>query len=305
MPTKTNASRKGKFTKGSSTKQTRYKFALNPNYTLKFRYQIYESVGLGYNDILGAIFAATRHVIPSCSLDILQRHRRVGRIQVELVKNNDNYSTGYVEIPLETELESALLIAAAIEAIPTIGPFKCLFKIDVIANTTAGKLSNLINRAVELYKTKLEFPPTVANYREMLKKKIQNASMIGLPDNIWAGVGYRGPQVIVVQGRNDVKRLVDMGRQNVMSCNGLNCPVSFFNCIESKKVTLLLDGDRGGTLILAKIVAKTSNPSQLNIAQVQEGKKIEQASKQQVDLAMARSVKWQEGVKTYHDGAQS
>ena len=179
LPAKTSVSRKGKSTKGNSSKQTRYKFAVNPNYTLKIRYQIYESVGLGYNDIFGAIFAATRHVIPSCSLDILQRYRRVGRIQVELVKNNDKYSTGYVEIPLETELESAQLTAAAIEAIPTIGLFKCLFKIDVIANTTAGKLSNLINRAVELYKTKLEFPPTIANYREMLKKKIQNASIVG------------------------------------------------------------------------------------------------------------------------------
>ena len=109
----------------------------------------------------------------------------------------------------------------------------------------------------------------------------------------------------MVQGRNDVKRLIDMGRQNVVSCNGLTCPASFFNCIEPKQVTLLLDGDRGGTLILEKIAAKIPNPSQLNIAQVQEGEKIEQASKQQVDLAMARSVKWQEGVKKYHSGAQS
>lgn len=283
-----------------SPKETKYKFALNPKYTIKCKYQIYNSVGLNYNDVLGAIFAASRQIFASCNLDLLQRQKKVGRIQAELIKNNEKISSGYVNIPLDCELEPVLLIAAAVELIPTVGPFNAIFKVDQILQTSANRLANLMERAIDLYKNKMKQPLSMVKYRQTLKSQIQKVSVVGLPDGLWAGLNYKSNEIIVVEGRNDVKNLINYGWTNVISCDGLNMPQSITKYLLNKNVILLFDGDRGGTFILEKIEKYLNDCAKVTVSQVEKGIKIEDANAENIAKALNMAVEHVTGLKTYY-----
>jgi len=77
---------------------------------------------------------------------------------------------------------------------------------------------------------------------------------IGL-DKIPAGPDIeKAEEVILVEGRADVINLVKHGIKNAIGVGGTSVPLALKPLCANKKVTVFLDGDRGGDLILKKLL---------------------------------------------------
>ena len=57
-------------------------------------------------------------------------------------------------------------------------------------------------------------------------------------------------EIIVVEGRADVINLLKHGFKNAIAMNGTNMPETISELAKKKTVTLFVDGDRGGNLII-------------------------------------------------------
>ena len=158
-------------------KISKFKYATRSNYTINAKFQIENSESITYNDVLGAVFASTRNILPKCGLDYLHKQKKVGRIYVDLRTNPNNLVLGYLKIPLDTDLENTLIIAASIIQVTNIGPFKCLFEITEITNDTASKLSKILKSAIDIYRTKYRNEHTIKDFKSKItQKRITNSN---------------------------------------------------------------------------------------------------------------------------------
>ena len=78
-------------------------------------------------DIIGAIFGQTEGLLgPEMNLNELQKVSKVGRIEVNTTASSTQ-TNGDALIPMSTDINTAALIAAAIESIDKVGPFQAKF----------------------------------------------------------------------------------------------------------------------------------------------------------------------------------
>ncbi|MEM2922258.1 MAG: toprim domain-containing protein, partial [Candidatus Bathyarchaeia archaeon] len=84
---------------------------------------------------------------------------------------------------------------------------------------------------------------------------------------------------IVVEGRADVLNLLRAGIKNAIACEGANISDTVVKLTQSKEVTLLLDGDRGGDIILEAMlrIAKVDY-----VARAPRGKEVEELTPKQI-----------------------
>ena len=162
-------------------------------------------------DIIGAIFGQTEGLLgPEMNLNELQKMSKVGRIEVNTTASSTQ-TKGDALIPMSTDINTAALIAVAIESIDKVGPFQAHFKLDAIDDVRTAKKKEIVDRAkdiVQKWSTK-----TISEGEEMLK----DVSDIGTAGKIAAfgreklacGSGvFDSPWIILVEGRADVINLL-------------------------------------------------------------------------------------------------
>ncbi len=209
-------------------------------------------------DIIGAIFGQTEGLLgPEMNLNELQKVSKVGRIEVNTTESSTQ-TKGDALLPMSTDINTAALIAAAIESIDKVGPFVAHFKLEAIDDVRSAKKKEIVDRAkdiVQKWSTK-----TISEGDEMLKDVSEGGggklATFGR-EKLTCGSGvFDSPWIILVEGRADVINLLRAGYDNALGIEGARIDESIKElCISKSKVVAFLDGDRAGGFILKELKA--------------------------------------------------
>lgn len=200
------------------------------------------------SDIIGSFFGQTEGLIgENLEFSTLQQSGKIGRIEIELKKNNGK-SQGTLKIPTALNKTEVSILAAAIESITKIGHTNGTIKITQIKDDREEKRKILLKRAEELLNNlKKELPAST-----QLIKEINNNIVIGSIKSYDNGKIYGGPninetdEIILVEGRADVLNLLKNGYFNAIAFNGSNIPKFIQELSKTKIVTAFLDSDQAG-----------------------------------------------------------
>lgn len=230
-------------------------------------------------DIIGAIFGQTEGLLgPDLDLRDLQRTGRIGRIDVEAVSESGKTS-GKIIIPTSTDSSEAALIAASLETIERIGPCNSQVKISEVKDVRSLKREFVIDRAREILQNMESEDLSALAMSEKIREnfrtsQIQNYN--GLP----CGPDIQlSEEIIIVEGRSDVINLLKNGVKNVIAIDGTNIPEEIVNLSKEKIVTLFVDGDRGGELIIKEFVQMGEVDY---IARAPQGKEVAELTKKEI-----------------------
>jgi len=94
-------------------------------------------------------------------------------------------------------------------------------------------------------------------------------------------------EIIVVEGRADVINLLENRVYNVIGMNGTKLPKTIIELSKKKKITLFLDGDRGGQLIAKNVM---ENADIHYIAFAPDGKEVEELSGKEILASLRKKI---------------
>ena len=237
-------------------------------------------------DVIGAIFGQTEGLLGSdLEMRELQKEGKIGRIEVEL-KRNDKKTEGKIFIPTALDQSETTLIAAAIETIERIGPCDSQLEVEKIEDVRGTKRDYIIDRA----KTLMKEIQGSTNSREISNTIKDSAKMLELREygneKLPSG-DLSGKEIIVVEGRADVINLLKNDIDNSIAMNGTKLPETIKELSQEKEITLFVDGDRGGKLIIKNVV---DNAKIAYIAVAPDGKEVEELEKKEILIALRRKV---------------
>jgi DNA primase len=182
------------------------------------------------------------------------------------------------------------LIAASVESINRVGPCSAKVNLDKIEDIREARRKIIIDRAKEiLHKWNIESMPTV----DEVYKEISDTMKIGKvekygPEELPAGPGLEAAkEIIVVEGRADIINLMRCGITNAVALEGAKVPESIKTLTKEKEATALLDGDRGGDLILKELLQVTSVRY---VGRAPRGKEIEECNCKEIAEALEAKV---------------
>ncbi|MEM2119327.1 MAG: DNA primase DnaG [Candidatus Bathyarchaeia archaeon] len=248
-------------------------------------------------DVIGAVFGQTEGLFgPELDLRELQKSGRIGRIEIELHSKNDK-TTGLITIPTSLDRVSTALIAASIESINRVGPCAAKVTLEKIEDVREARRKIIIDRAKEiLHKWTIETLPSVDEvYKEISGTlKIGKVEKYG-PDELPAGPDLESSkEIIIVEGRADVINLMRCGLMNTIALEGAKVPESIKALCKEKEATALLDGDRGGDLILKELLQVTNIKY---VSRAPRGKEVEELNCKEIFEALENKVPIEELTK--------
>jgi DNA primase len=191
---------------------------------------------------------------------------------------------------------STALIAASIESINRVGPCSAKVSLEKIEDIREARRKIIIDRAKEiLHKWNIESMPSV----DEVYKEISDTMKIGKvekygPEDLPAGPGLEAAkEIIVVEGRADIINLMRCGIFNTVALEGAKVPDSIKKLTKEKTATALLDGDRGGDLILKELQQVTNVRF---VGRAPRGKEIEECNCKEIAEALDAKVPVAEAV---------
>jgi DNA primase len=114
------------------------------------------------------------------------------------------------------------------------------------------------------------------------------------PEDLPAGPGLESAkEIIVVEGRADIINLMRCGIFNTVALEGAKVPESIKKLTKEKAATALLDGDRGGDLILKELQQVTNVKF---VGRAPRGKEIEECNCKEIAEAIENKVPIAEAV---------
>ena len=224
------------------------------------KYLIYTNVEIGglveKPDVVGAIFGQTEGLLGD-ELDLrdLQKNGRIGRIEVDLTARAGK-TNGVIKIPSSLDMVETSIIAAALETVDRVGPCEARLKITKIEDTRNLKRKQLVDRAKNLLRNMLTTEiPESKEISQTVRDEVKVAEIVQYgPDRLPAGPAVdRSNEVVFVEGRADVINLLKNDITNVVAIGGAKVTRTIVNLSKKKEVTLFLDGDRGGDMILNEL----------------------------------------------------
>ncbi len=224
------------------------------------KYLIYTNVEIGglveKPDVVGAIFGQTEGLLGD-ELDLrdLQKNGRIGRIEVDL-SGRDGKTTGIIKIPSSLDMVETCIIAAALETVDRVGPCEARLKITKVEDTRNLKRKQLVDRAKSLLKNLLNTEiPESKEISQLVRDEVKTAEIVEYgQDRLPAGPAIdRSNEVVFVEGRADVVNLLKNDVTNVIAIGGAKVTRTIVELSKRKEVTLFLDGDRGGDIILNEL----------------------------------------------------
>jgi len=241
-------------------------------------------------DVIGAVFGQTEGLFGT-ELDLreLQKSGRIGRIEIELQSKQDK-TTGTITIPTSLDRVSTAIIAASIESINRVGPCEAKVTLEKLEDIRDARRRVIIDRAKTiLHEWTIEsMPSTEQVFREVSETlRVPEVEKYG-PDELSAGPNVDSAKdIIIVEGRADVINLLRCGIQNVVALEGAKVPETIIRLSKEKECTALLDGDRGGDLILKELMQVTDVKY---IARAPPGKEVEELPSREIFAALQNKV---------------
>jgi len=181
---------------------------------------------------------------------------------------------------------STALIAASVESINRVGPCSAKVTLEKIEDIREARRKIIIDRAKEiLHKWNIESMPSV----DEVYKEISDTMKVGKvekygPEDLPAGPGLDGAkEIFVVEGRADVINLMRCGIFNTVALEGAKVPDSIKKITKERLATALLDGDRGGDLILKELMQVTNVKF---VGRAPRGKEIEECNCKEIAEAI-------------------
>lgn len=253
---------------------------ITPKYVIKATYKVEGLVEK--SDVIGAIFGQTEGLFgPDFDLNELQRTGRIGRIEIKL-DTSQNKTQGSIVIPSSLDKPLTALTAAAIESVDRVGPCSAQIILDKVEDIRVKKRDLIISRAQKILKKwTIESTPTIEEVTNKISKIIKPSDIVLYgPEKLSAGPDVNSSKtLILVEGRADVANVLRSGIKNVIACEGTKIPKTIIQLSEKKEITTLLDGDRGGDLILKELlqIAKI-----YYIARIPRGFEVEKLTPKQI-----------------------
>ncbi len=206
-------------------------------------------------DVVGAIFGQTEGLLgDELNLRVLQRSGRLGHVDVSLESNKGKVS-GEISIPSSMDNVETAIIGSALETIDRIGPCRAIIRVSELLDVRASKRSAVVDRAKDL------LVALMSSSTQMSRSVIEEVRSVLTVDEAktWNGM-TAGPNIqssdalIIVEGRNDVINLLKGGIKNAVAVEGAGVKDELVELANSKsKVTVFVDGDRGGELVLREL----------------------------------------------------
>ncbi|MCD4760082.1 DNA primase [archaeon] len=241
-------------------------------------------------DVIGAIFGQTEGLLGSeLELRELQRNGKIGRIEVNM-KTIAGKSNGEIIIPSSLDKTETAIIAAALETIQRIGPCNAIVKSTSIEDVRISKRKMVIDRAKALLKDLTD--NTLPDSQEITEEVSKSVRMMEIKeygkDRLAAGPAIEdSDEIIIVEGRADVLNLLKNGIKNSIAMNGTSAPQTIIDLTKRKIVTLFVDGDRGGDLIIRELkqVAEIDF-----VTKAPDGKEVEEITKKEINKALRSKI---------------
>ena len=241
-------------------------------------------------DIIGAVFGQTEGLLGSdLELRELQKSGRIGRIEVKS-EIKSGKTKGTITIPSSLNKTETAIVAAALETIERIGPCNAKVKVKSLEDVRISKRNFVINRAKELLKAftdnvlpdSLEMTEEVSKSVRMMEVKEYGKEKLPCGPTI-----EDSEEIIIVEGRADVLNLLKSGFKNTISLNGTSIPESIQPLCSKKTVTLFVDGDRGGNLIIREAISIADIDF---VVKAPDGKEVEELTKKEIHKALRGKV---------------
>jgi DNA primase len=167
-----------------------------------------------------------------------------------------------------------------------VGPCSAKVTLDKIEDIREARRKIIIDRAKEiLHRWNIESMPSV----DEVYKEISDTMKVGKvekygPEDLPAGPALDGAkEIIVVEGRADVINLMRCGIFNTVALEGAKVPDSIKKITKERPATALLDGDRGGDLILKELMQVTNVKF---VGRAPRGKEIEECNCKEIAEAL-------------------
>jgi len=241
-------------------------------------------------DVIGAVFGQTEGLFgPELDLRELQKSGRIGRIEIDLKSEKDK-TTGTIIIPTSLDRVSTAIIAASLESINRVGPCSSTVTVEKVEDIRDARRKAIIERAKEILQewTIEAMPGTEEIFREVSEiLRLARVEKYG-PEELTAGPDIeKAKEIIIVEGRADVINLLRTGTQNVIAVEGAKIPETIIKLCREKEATALLDGDRGGDLILKELM-QVANVKY--IARAPRHKEVEELTPKQIEEALQKRI---------------
>ena len=241
-------------------------------------------------DVIGAIFGQTEGLLGNdLELRELQRSGRIGRIEVKS-ETRTGKTFGAIIIPSSLDKAETAIIGAALETIQRIGPCNSKVKVEKVEDVRVSKRQFVIERAKELLKELTE--SVLPDSQEITDEVAYSVRMMEIMeygrDRLPAGPSIdEADEVVVVEGRADVLNLLKHGIKNAIAINGTSMSDTIIELGKKKVLTLFVDGDRGGDLIIKKVSSLVEVDY---VVKAPDGKEVEEITKKEIHKALRSKV---------------
>ncbi len=232
-------------------------------------------------DVIGAIFGQTEGLLGTeLELRELQRSGKIGRIDVKL-EVKQGKTVGEIIIPSSLDKTETAIIAASLETIQKIGPCDSVVKVERVEDVRISKRTFVLDRAKELLK---DLTNVLPDSQELSNEVSDSVKMMNVheygKDRLSAGPGIENvEEIILVEGRADVLNLLKHGVNNVIGIGGTDVSESVKELCQNKIVTIFVDGDRGGDLIVKRL----ANMIKIDfVAKAPDGKEVEELTSKEI-----------------------
>ncbi|MDO8628256.1 MAG: DNA primase DnaG [Nanoarchaeota archaeon] len=255
-------------------------------------------------DVIGAIFGQTEGLLgEELELRELQRSGRIARIEVKLEPRSGK-ATGNIIIPSSLDKAETAIIAAALETIQRIGPCNAKVKVESIEDVRISKRTFVIERAKELLKNLTD--SVLPDSQELTEEVSQAIRVMEIgeygKDRCPAGPTVdESEEVIIVEGRADVLNLLKNGFKNVIGMNGTVIVPTILDVCRAKTVTLFVDGDRGGDIIIKELSAQVEVDF---VTKAPDGKEVEEITKKEIHKALRSRVTMEQALHEMKDTSE-
>lgn len=264
------------------------------------KYLIYANVDIGglveKPDVVGAIFGQTEGLLGD-ELDLrdLQKNGRIGRIEVDL-SGREGRTQGVIKIPSSLDMVETCIIAAALETVDRVGPCEANIGVQKVEDTRNAKRKILVDRAKGLLKGLLRTEiPESKEISEMVRDEVKTAEIgeYGM-DRLPAGPNIdKVKDVVFVEGRADVINLLKNDVTNVVAIQGAKVTKTIVALSKEKEVTVFLDGDRGGDIILNELIQGGVEIDY--VARAPDGKEVEELTRKELIKCLRNKLPFEQG----------
>lgn len=240
------------------------------------------------HDIIGAIFGQTENLFgEEFDLRELQERGRIGRIQVE-VRHEGSKTIGEVSVPSNLDRVETALLAAMLESVDRVGPYRARIEVKDIIDVRAEKIKKIVERAKEILRIwATEKTPDLKEVLREISEALKKAELISYgPEGLPAGPDVdKSDEIIIVEGRADVINMLRYGYRNVIALEGARgrIPETIIKLAREKKAIAFVDGDHGGDLILLELLRVADIDY---VARAPPGKEVEELTGKEIARAL-------------------